>query len=156
MVLSKLDKGLSYPELKSVDPDDFKKEASLYEIEIKDVDIIIAVGNAKKNFEDKNITHFPVYLVKTNNKVIQIGIYELFTTDLLNYMDEDGNLEVEKLIRILFIFRIKFQPFLCILIYFIFFYIHGVLGFWGFGVLGPCKPPQHVFWGVGVCVCVCV
>ena len=97
MVLSKLDKGLSYPELKSVDPDDFKKEASLYEIEIKDVDIIIAVGNAKKNFEDKNITHFPVYLVKTNNKVIQIGVYELFTTDLLNYMDEDGNLEVEKL-----------------------------------------------------------
>uniref|UniRef100_A0A6C0JXI2 NADAR domain-containing protein n=1 Tax=viral metagenome TaxID=1070528 RepID=A0A6C0JXI2_9ZZZZ len=97
MVLSKLDKGLSYPELKSVDPDDFKKEANLYEIEAKDVDIIIAVGNAKKNFEEKNITYFPVYLVKTNNKVIQIGVYELFTTDLLNYMDEDGNLEVEKL-----------------------------------------------------------
>lgn len=97
MVLSKLDKGLSYPELKSVDPDDFKKEANLYEIEAKDVDIIIAVGHAKKNFEEKNITYFPVYLVKTNNKVIQIGVYELFTTDLLNYMDEDGNLEVEKL-----------------------------------------------------------
>jgi len=97
MVLSKLDKALSYPELKSVDPDDFKKEANLYEIEDKDVDIIIAVGHAKKNFEEKNITYFPVYLVKTNNKVIQIGVYELFTTDLLNYMDEDGNLEVEKL-----------------------------------------------------------
>lgn len=97
MVLSKLDKGVSYPELKSVDPDDFKKEASLYEIDAKDVNIIIAVGNAKKNFEDKNITYFPVYLVKTNNKVIQIGLYELFTTDLLNYMDEEGNLEVEKL-----------------------------------------------------------
>jgi len=97
MVLSKLDKALSYPELKSVDPDDFKKEANLYEIEAKDVDIIIAVGHAKKNFEEKNITYFPVYLVKTNNKVIQIGVYELFTTDLLNYMDEDGNLEVEKL-----------------------------------------------------------
>lgn len=97
MVLSKLDKGLSYPELKSVDPDDFKKEANLYEIEAKEVDIIIAVGHAKKNFEEKNITYFPVYLVKTNNKVIQIGVYELFTTDLLNYMDEDGNLEVEKL-----------------------------------------------------------
>lgn len=97
MVLSKLDKGISYPELKSVDPDDFKKEANLYEIDAKDVSIIIAVGSAKKNFEDKNITHFPVYLVKTNNKVIQIGVYEVFTTDLLNYMDEDGDLEVEKL-----------------------------------------------------------
>jgi len=97
MVLSKLDKGTSYPELKSVDSDDFKKEANLYEIEIKDVDVIIAVGSAKKNYEDKNITYFPIYLVKTNNKVVQIGVYELFTTDLLNYMDEDGNLEVEKL-----------------------------------------------------------
>jgi predicted NAD-dependent protein-ADP-ribosyltransferase YbiA (DUF1768 family) len=97
MVLSKLDKETSYPEIKNVDPDDFKKEANLYEIEIKDIEIIIAVGNAKKQFEERNITYFPVYLVKTNNKVIQIGVYELFTTDLLNYMDEDGNLEVEKL-----------------------------------------------------------
>jgi len=97
MVLSKLDSSISYSELKSVDPDDFKKEANLYEIEVKDVDIIIAVGNAKKNYEDKNITYFPVYLVKTNNKVVQIGIYELFTTDLLNYMDEEGSLEVEEL-----------------------------------------------------------
>ena len=97
MVLSKLDKETSYPEIKNVDPDDFKKEANLYEIEIKDIEIIIAVGNAKKQFEERNITYFPIYLVKTNNKVIQIGVYELFTTDLLNYMDEDGNLEVEKL-----------------------------------------------------------
>jgi predicted NAD-dependent protein-ADP-ribosyltransferase YbiA (DUF1768 family) len=97
MVLSKLDKETSYPEIKNVDPDDFKKEANLYEIEIKDIEIIIAVGNAKKQFEQRNITYFPIYLVKTNNKVIQIGVYELFTTDLLNYMDEDGNLEVEKL-----------------------------------------------------------
>lgn len=97
MVLSKLDKGTSYVELKNVDPDDFKKEANLYEIEIKDINVIIAVGNAKKTYEEKNITFFPVYLVKTNNKVIQIGVYEIFTTDLLNYMDEDGNLEVEKL-----------------------------------------------------------
>ena len=97
MVLSRLDKNTSYSELKSVDPDDFKKEANLYEIDIKDVDIIVAVGGAKKNYEERNITYFPVYLVKSNNKVTQIGVYELFTTDLLNYMDEDGNLEVEKL-----------------------------------------------------------
>jgi len=97
MVLSKLDKSTSYPELKGVDPDDFKKEANLYEIEIKDIDVVIAVGAAKKNYEQRNITYFPVYLVKTNNKVIQIGVYEVFTTDLLNYMDENGNLNVEEL-----------------------------------------------------------
>jgi predicted NAD-dependent protein-ADP-ribosyltransferase YbiA (DUF1768 family) len=97
MVLSKLNKEISYTELKRVNPDDFKREANLYEIDIKGVDVIIAVGGAKRDLEDKNITYFPVYLVKSNNKVVQIGLYELFTTDLLNYMDEEGNLDVEEL-----------------------------------------------------------
>ena len=97
MVLSKLDKTISYPELKSVDLDDFKKEASLYEITVKDIEIIIAVGNEKKTFEDKNVVYFPIYLVKTNNKVVRIGLYEIYKTDLVNYVDEDGTLEVEKI-----------------------------------------------------------
>ena len=97
MVLSKLDKTISYPELKSVDLDDFKKEASLYEITVKDIEIIIAVGNEKKTFEDKTVVYFPIYLVKTNNKVVRIGLYEIYKTDLVNYVDEDGTLEVEKI-----------------------------------------------------------
>jgi hypothetical protein len=40
MVLSKLDKSISYQELKSVDSDDLKKKATLYEIEVKCVNII--------------------------------------------------------------------------------------------------------------------
>jgi predicted NAD-dependent protein-ADP-ribosyltransferase YbiA (DUF1768 family) len=97
MVLSKLSKEISYSELKKVNSGDFKKEANLYEIEIKGVDVIIAVGSAKREHEDVNITYFPVYLVKSNNKVIQIGIYEVHSTDLLNYMNEDGELDVEEL-----------------------------------------------------------
>ena len=51
MVLSKLENDLSYPELKSVDVEDLKMEANLYQLEVKGVDIIIAVGSAKNNFE---------------------------------------------------------------------------------------------------------
>ena len=97
MVLSKLNDDVSYPELKSVDSGDLKTEANLYQIEIHDIDVIIAVGNAKNTFEDKDILYFPIYLVKHNNKVIQIGLYEIKATDYLSYLDEYNNLEIEKI-----------------------------------------------------------
>jgi hypothetical protein len=45
MVLSKLNNDISYHELKSVDPNDSKLEANLYQLEIKGVDVVIALGN---------------------------------------------------------------------------------------------------------------
>ena len=97
MVLSKIDSEISYPELKSVDTDDFKKEANLYQIEIDGIEVIIAVGNSKNTFEDKNILFFPVYLVKHNNKVIQIGVYEIKASEYISHLDDSNNLDVEKL-----------------------------------------------------------
>jgi predicted NAD-dependent protein-ADP-ribosyltransferase YbiA (DUF1768 family) len=97
MVLSILDDSVSYPERKSVDTGDTKMEANLYQLEILGVDVIIAVGNSKNTFEDKNILFFPIYLVKHNNKVIQIGIYEIHASDYLTYLDDYNNLDVEKL-----------------------------------------------------------
>jgi len=102
MVLSKLDRSISYPELKSVDHSDLKKEATLYQLEletlkISKIDIIIAIGNSKNTFEAKNVTYFPIYLVKSNKKVIQIGLYEIESTNLNEYTDKYGNLEVEKM-----------------------------------------------------------
>jgi predicted NAD-dependent protein-ADP-ribosyltransferase YbiA (DUF1768 family) len=95
MVLSKLDGDVSYPELKSVDSGDLKMEANLYQLEIKDIDVIIAVGNSKNTYEDKNILYFPIYLVKYNNKVIQIGVYEIRASDYLSYLDKFNNLNIE-------------------------------------------------------------
>jgi hypothetical protein len=97
MVLSKIDSDVSYPELKSVDTSDLKMEANLYQLEIKGVDVIIAVGSAKNTFEDKNIMYFPIYLVKYNNKVVQIGVYEIKASDYMSLLDEDNNLDVEKI-----------------------------------------------------------
>jgi predicted NAD-dependent protein-ADP-ribosyltransferase YbiA (DUF1768 family) len=97
MVLSKLDGDVSYPELKSVDFGDLKMEANLYQLEIKDIDVIIAVGNSKNTYEDKNILYFPIYLVKHNNKVIQIGVYEIRASDYLSYLDKYNNLDIEEM-----------------------------------------------------------
>ena len=97
MVLSKLDSDVSYPELNSVDSGDLKMEASLYQLEVKGIDVIIAVGNSKNTYEDKNILYFPIYLVKYNNKVIQIGVYEIKSSDYLSYLDKYNNLDIEKM-----------------------------------------------------------
>ena len=97
MVLSKIDGDVSYPELKSVDSGDLKTEANLYQLEIKEIDVIIAIGNSKNTFEDKNVLYFPIYLVKYNNKVVQIGVYEIKASDYLTYLDDYNNLDVEKM-----------------------------------------------------------
>ena len=97
MVLSKINSSVSYPELKSVDSSDLKMEANLYQLEIKGVDVIIAVGNAKHTFEDRNVLYFPIYLVKHNNKVVQVGIYEIKASDYLSYLDDTNNIDIEKM-----------------------------------------------------------
>jgi len=97
MVLSKISDGVVYPELKKVLKDDLKLEANLYQIVIEGLNVIIAIGNAKRTYESNNIIYFPIYLVKYNNKVIQIGIYEILAEKYLEYMDENNVLDVNKL-----------------------------------------------------------
>jgi len=97
MVLSKITDGVVYPELKKVLKDDLKLEANLYQIIIEGLNVIIAIGNAKRTYESNNIIYFPIYLVKYNNKVIQIGVYEILAEKYLEYMDENNVLDVNKL-----------------------------------------------------------
>jgi hypothetical protein len=96
MVLSKLNKEVSYPEFKKVESADVNLESNLYQIQVLGLDVIVAVGNAKTTFASKNITYFPVYLVKHNNKVIQIGVYEVRADELMNVMD-NSTVDVEKM-----------------------------------------------------------
>lgn len=97
MVLSKIDSNVSYPELKSVDPEDLSMEASLYQIDVHGIEIIIAIGKFKNTYEDQDIIYFPIYLVKRNNKVIQIGVYEIKSVSFMSLMDEDNNIKEKNL-----------------------------------------------------------
>jgi len=96
MVLSKINNHISYPELKKVHNDDNKMESELYNIYIHDLPVVIAIGNVKRNFEEQNIVFFPIYLINKNKKAIQIGVYEIDANYYLEYLNEDGDLDLER------------------------------------------------------------
>jgi hypothetical protein len=98
MVVSKIDPYVFYPENKKLDPRDAKMESSLYEMHILGTDIVVAIGKSKEDFQEKDILYYPIYLVKSNNKVIQIGVFEIINSTLSDYLDADTNsITIEKM-----------------------------------------------------------
>lgn len=95
MVLSKLNKNISYIEKKTINPDDINKESSLYEISINGTNVLIAIGSVNSDFIKQNVVFFPIYLIKKNKKSIQIGVYEFISNELSNFLDEEGELNLE-------------------------------------------------------------
>ena len=97
MVKSKLDSSINYPEIRKLNYDDKNYEASLYEATIFEKSIIIALGQEKYSFMDKNVIYFPVYLVKDDKVTTQIGVYEINANNQPGILDEEGDIDIDKL-----------------------------------------------------------
>ena len=95
MVVSRIDNSVVYSENKNINLNDVKRESRLYQIMWNGLNIIIAVGSQKNT--NQNITYFPIYLVKSNNSVIQIGLFEILTNKIEKYLDSKRALKIEKL-----------------------------------------------------------
>ena len=89
MVVSAIDPTLTYTDIRMVNLNDTKMESELYQIMLSGLNVFIAVGSPKQT--SKNITYFPIYLVKTDNRVIQVGVYEFLTTALPKYVEYGTN-----------------------------------------------------------------
>ena len=97
MVKSKLDNSIEYTESKKLDKDDINHNAIMYEIILNGHRIIIALGKPKYAYIDKNIEYYPIYLVKKNKVIYQIGLYELLSSTLPDSLDAEGDLNLELL-----------------------------------------------------------
>ena len=97
MVLSRHDSRVNYDEIRSINDQDKLAPSELYQIEINNIDVIIAIGKPLNTYEDQNILYFPIYLVKYNDFVVQIGVYELDAE--MYYQDylDDALIDVDSL-----------------------------------------------------------
>jgi len=97
MVKSILDPSINYPEIRKLNSEDIDYETSIYETNIFDKDIVIALGQEKYSFIDKNIIYFPVYIVKDDKVDTQIGVYEIMANRQPDILDDDGDIDVNEL-----------------------------------------------------------
>ena len=91
MVLSKLDSSVNYNDTMKVEDADKNSSKEIYQIEIFGVDVLITIGEPINKFLKKNIIYFPIYLLKNNRKVLQIGVYELNKKIISGIIDDPDN-----------------------------------------------------------------
>jgi len=96
MVNSILNPKINYPEIKKLEIDDKNFDASMYEINVLGVEIVIALGQAKYTFIDDNIIYYPLYLVKDDKVSKQIGVYEILSDQLPNIVDDEGDIDLTR------------------------------------------------------------
>jgi len=95
MVRSVLDSSIIYPETAAIDGADFGYDASQFEIEVfPDLDAIVALGNVRYTFADKNVLYVPVYLIKGSTALDQIGVYEFLANDYPELLDADNDIDI--------------------------------------------------------------
>ena len=94
MVRSKIESDISYPDFKEIDIIDNGLDASAYDINVKNIDILIALGKLRNDYKSKGIFFVPIYLVINDTIDDKIGVYEFLSSDYTNLLDEDGDLDI--------------------------------------------------------------
>ena len=97
MVQSIIVPGVNYPEKRKLDPDDVDLDAAVYEMTIQGKRVEVAVGQAKMTFIDQNVVYFPVYLIRGDKVVLQLGVFEIFSNKQMDVVDADGDADVSLL-----------------------------------------------------------
>lgn len=96
MVVSKINPKIEYNESKKIHEEDKGHLSSIYEIELFNKRVAVAIGKIKYEFTLDKIVYYPVYLIKDDVVKSQIGVIEINTKDISNYTDEESSIDFEK------------------------------------------------------------
>lgn len=94
MLQSVIDDSIEYIEDKDIDEYDKGKNVSLFEMEIYDIKMVLALGMIKNDFKSKNVLYAPVYVIIAKDIVEKIGYYEFYSSSISEILDSDGDLDL--------------------------------------------------------------
>ena len=97
MVSSKINGKVNYTERKTLDDEDFGHTSTLYLVELYDIPTVIVLGKQKYTYSAKDIVYYPIYVISENKIKSQIGVYETRISKALKLVDEDGDIDIEKM-----------------------------------------------------------
>ena len=102
MVKSIIYPDIIYKEDVLIDDEDIGYDTTMYDYSIYGISIIIVLGKAKYTYANNskypkyNIVYFPIYLVINSEPCAKIGIFEVESHQVINIMDDDGDMDLNK------------------------------------------------------------
>lgn len=97
MVSSKLNPKINYIEKKTIESEDVGHTSILYIIDVYGVETMIVLGKPKYTFSGKQVVYYPIYVVADDKIKSQIGVYEAPIDNTINLVDEEGDIDLDKL-----------------------------------------------------------
>ena len=97
MVNSRLDTRVNYSESRNVDSDDMEHTSDIFKGVLFKKDINFILGKPNYRYIDNGIIYLNIYLVNLSRIVSRIGIYEIESSKYSRYLNESGNIDVNKL-----------------------------------------------------------
>jgi hypothetical protein len=101
MVQSIINKRLNYPETTAIETEDMNTELIGHETKIYSIPVSICIGKVQNRYSSYGVLYAPIYLVKPNGCVTNIGLYE-FTPSKYKYLKQvhgEEELDFHKLSR---------------------------------------------------------
>jgi len=103
MVKSNISDKVNYNESKEVEDVDVDYSAPIYEYKFQGIPIDIVLGKQNHSFSRHNIVYFPVYLIYNEELVSKIGYFETTTDKMIQIIDEEGDVQINKKGMIFFV-----------------------------------------------------
>jgi hypothetical protein len=97
MIKSNIDSdNINYKESIEIDDEDIGYSSALYDYKLFNHEIEIALGKQKHTYSKYKVVYFPIYLIIDNYLVSKIGVYEVKQSELINLIDDDGDVKLKK------------------------------------------------------------